>query len=85
MLEVDNLDYASPNTIIFQRMSVIVTDVIYLLGVKSCLETILRKQVSAYLVFFRIPDLADVDLFGFLGTSTCGRLFASWQHWPVDG
>lgn len=32
MLNVQNLNYASSNTILFQRLSVVATDVIYALG-----------------------------------------------------
>ena len=35
MLEVQNLNYASSNTILFQRLSVILTDVVYALGVQK--------------------------------------------------
>ena len=35
MLKVENLNYASSNTILFQRLSVIITDVVYYLGVRE--------------------------------------------------
>jgi alpha-1,3-glucosyltransferase len=35
MLKVENLNYASANTILFQRLSVIVVDVVYFLGVRE--------------------------------------------------
>lgn len=35
MLKVENLNYASANTIMFQRLSVIVVDVVYFLGIRE--------------------------------------------------
>lgn len=35
MLKVENLNYSSPKTILFQRLSVIVVDVVYFLGVRE--------------------------------------------------
>ena len=35
MLVVSNLNYASSNTILFQRLSVILTDIVFAFGVKK--------------------------------------------------
>ena len=35
MLDVKNLNYASPNTILFQRLSVIITDLVFAYGIKE--------------------------------------------------
>uniref|UniRef100_A0A182XH06 Alpha-1,3-glucosyltransferase n=1 Tax=Anopheles quadriannulatus TaxID=34691 RepID=A0A182XH06_ANOQN len=46
MLDVKNLNYASEQTIVFQRFSVIVTDVIYALGVRRCLRALSAGSVN---------------------------------------
>ena len=38
MLDVRNLNYASDVTILFQRFSVIITDLFFALGAKQCSE-----------------------------------------------
>ena len=43
MLEVTTLDHASPATILFQRGSVITTDIVLALGAKQC------AQVTCYM------------------------------------
>ncbi|KAL5273191.1 ALG8 family protein [Megaselia abdita] len=40
MLKVENLNYDSRTTVLFQRFSVIITDLVYAFGVKRCLESL---------------------------------------------
>ncbi|XP_037027416.1 probable dolichyl pyrophosphate Glc1Man9GlcNAc2 alpha-1,3-glucosyltransferase isoform X2 [Bradysia coprophila] len=49
MLNVNNLNYSSNMTILFMRLSVIVSDIVYAIGVKSCIDVLtsgsLKKNV----------------------------------------
>ncbi|CAO1434377.1 unnamed protein product [Diamesa serratosioi] len=47
MLKVENLKYASESAILFQRLSVIFTDVIYFIGVKECAKVLPISQKTA--------------------------------------
>uniref|UniRef100_A0A9J7ZK47 Alpha-1,3-glucosyltransferase n=1 Tax=Cyprinus carpio carpio TaxID=630221 RepID=A0A9J7ZK47_CYPCA len=49
MLVVQNLNYASPATILFQRLSVIVADVVFFYAVKECCKC-LREDKGKYLL-----------------------------------
>ncbi|TSQ12706.1 putative dolichyl pyrophosphate Glc1Man9GlcNAc2 alpha-1,3-glucosyltransferase [Bagarius yarrelli] len=40
MLVVENLNYASPATVLFQRLSVIITDVIFIYAVRECCKCV---------------------------------------------
>lgn len=55
MLDVKNLNYASDMTILFQRVSVILTDLVYAYGCKMCCEQVSRscgrREDVVYLLF----------------------------------
>lgn len=54
MLQVTNLNYASNNTIIFQRLSVMITDLVFAFGAKKYKKKFLL--CSKFWVFFLIAD-----------------------------
>lgn len=64
MLKVENLNYASENTVLFQRMSVIITDIVYFYGVYLCI-TILgkgkRSEIILPILMLANPGLLMVD------------------------
>ncbi|XP_029028806.1 probable dolichyl pyrophosphate Glc1Man9GlcNAc2 alpha-1,3-glucosyltransferase [Betta splendens] len=46
MLVVENLNYASTSTVLFQRLSVIVTDLLFIFSVKECCRCVKDKKGS---------------------------------------
>ncbi|XP_077296866.1 ALG6/ALG8 family glucosyltransferase xit [Arctopsyche grandis] len=53
MLVLTNLNYASANTVLFQRLSVVFTDLILALGAKRCCDSLLDSK-SKFLVFLLV-------------------------------
>ncbi|XP_026748267.2 probable dolichyl pyrophosphate Glc1Man9GlcNAc2 alpha-1,3-glucosyltransferase isoform X2 [Galleria mellonella] len=75
MLHVTNLNYDSDMTILFQRLSVMALDLIYILGVKSCSNLIGNGKLLVFILLVSNPGLLMVDhihfqynglLYGFL-------------------
>ncbi|XP_054873026.1 probable dolichyl pyrophosphate Glc1Man9GlcNAc2 alpha-1,3-glucosyltransferase isoform X1 [Amphiprion ocellaris] len=46
MLQVENLNYASPSTVLFQRLSVIFTDVVFIYAAKECCRCVQEQKGS---------------------------------------
>ncbi|XP_023016978.2 ALG6/ALG8 family glucosyltransferase xit isoform X1 [Leptinotarsa decemlineata] len=64
MLNVDHINYSSDNTVLFQRLSVIVTDLVYALGVYMCcsaLQKSWRKDVVLPILLITNCGLLMVD------------------------
>lgn len=72
MLKVENLNYKSEMTILFQRLSVIFTDIVFLFGVKRCLQCTNK----------------NVDVLNYVGTlllANVGLLFVDHIHFQYNG
>jgi alpha-1,3-glucosyltransferase len=63
MLRVNMLEHKSFNTVLFQRCSVIVTDLTLALGVKACSSALSQKPNSDLLVFLPGMVLSNAGLF----------------------
>ncbi|XP_055843629.1 probable dolichyl pyrophosphate Glc1Man9GlcNAc2 alpha-1,3-glucosyltransferase [Episyrphus balteatus] len=65
MLQVNHLNYDSDATILFQRLSVITTDIVFALGVKKCISALKIKNslgiLAASLIFLCNIGLIFVD------------------------
>ena len=61
MLEVKNLNYASSATILFQRLSVIVTDFMFALGAKLCAQNLGKRPHQQQLMILLL--LTNIGLF----------------------
>jgi len=61
MLKVNNLNHASEATILFQRLSVIVTDFVFALGANSCAKNLSKRPHQQKLMLILL--LSNVGLF----------------------
>jgi len=83
MLKVDNLNYNSWATILFQRMSVIVTDLVFALGVKSCAENLhlfMDKTTEKHSGIFSRPQTLAILLL-----SNVGLFLVDHIHFQYNG
>ncbi|CAH1107172.1 unnamed protein product [Psylliodes chrysocephalus] len=72
MLNINHLNYSSNNTVLFQRLSVIITDLIYALGVFMCCKS-LQKSWGKEVV---LPILLITN---------CGLLIVDHIHFQYNG
>lgn len=80
MLEVGNLNYASNNTILFQRLSVIITDVVFAFGVKKCVLFTIEEQKAKTVRWFSSPSILT-----FLLLSNVGLFIVDHIHFQYNG
>ncbi|CAK1551793.1 unnamed protein product [Leptosia nina] len=75
MLKIENINYASEATVLFQRASVIMLDCIYIYSVKKCADLLDNGKLLVFILLISNPGLLIVDhihfqyngfLFGFL-------------------
>nr|CAG4646289.1 EOG090X06YP [Macrothrix elegans] len=84
MLKVENLNYASEKTILFQRISVIVTDIVYALGALKCLNAVTDMQKG------RIPKeknhwFSSFTIMAFLLICNVGIFMVDHIHFQYNG
>lgn len=65
MLDVNNLNYSSKMTILFMRLSVIVSDIVYAIGVKrsvkSTLPCIYKSEQNCFLQLYSGPRFRIIE------------------------
>ncbi|KAM4620943.1 dolichyl pyrophosphate Glc1Man9GlcNAc2 alpha-1,3-glucosyltransferase [Polymixia lowei] len=79
MLAVENLNYASPTTVLFQRLSVIFTDVVFIYAVRECCRSVGQDRGSKDLLRQPCFILAVLLLWN------CGLLIVDHIHFQYNG
>uniref|UniRef100_A0A673W6F4 Alpha-1,3-glucosyltransferase n=1 Tax=Salmo trutta TaxID=8032 RepID=A0A673W6F4_SALTR len=79
MLVVQNLNYTSPATVLFQRLSVIVTDMVFIYAVKECCRSVREEKGSKDLLGHPFFILAALLLWNF------GLLIVDHIHFQYNG
>uniref|UniRef100_A0A3P8ZTD2 Alpha-1,3-glucosyltransferase n=1 Tax=Esox lucius TaxID=8010 RepID=A0A3P8ZTD2_ESOLU len=79
MLVVQNLGYASPATVLFQRLSVIATDVVFIYAVRECCRSVREEKGSKDLLVRPYFILAALLLWNY------GLLIVDHIHFQYNG
>ncbi|KAL0993744.1 hypothetical protein UPYG_G00113060 [Umbra pygmaea] len=79
MLVVQNLSYSSPATILFQRLSVIATDVVFIYAVRECSRSVREEKGSKELLVRPCFILATLLLWNY------GLLIVDHIHFQYNG
>ncbi|KAF3705491.1 putative dolichyl pyrophosphate Glc1Man9GlcNAc2 alpha-1,3-glucosyltransferase [Channa argus] len=79
MLVVENLNYASPSTVLFQRLSVIFTDVVFIYGARECCRCVKEQKGSRDVLIWPSFILAVLLLWNF------GLLIVDHIHFQYNG
>ena len=93
MLELDNLKYASPETVLFQRCTVIVTDVALLVGALALCRALWPPASAAGARGRRLSEAAHVDADSRVASATAlvltcinaGLLLVDHVHFQYNG
>ncbi|XP_023945278.2 probable dolichyl pyrophosphate Glc1Man9GlcNAc2 alpha-1,3-glucosyltransferase [Bicyclus anynana] len=89
MVKIENLNYASEVTVLFQRLSVIALDTVYLYGTYRCARYVSHGNLLVYIILITNPGLIMVDhihfqyngfLFGVLFVSISNILSNNWIY-----
>jgi alpha-1,3-glucosyltransferase len=83
MLKVDNLDYSSRQTVLFQRMSVIVTDLVFALGTQSLVKSL--PNISSRLGTKWSGRFPRASVLTWLLLSNAGLLMVDHIHFQYNG
>ncbi|XP_068601137.1 dolichyl pyrophosphate Glc1Man9GlcNAc2 alpha-1,3-glucosyltransferase [Brachionichthys hirsutus] len=79
MLAVENLNYASPSTVVFQRLSVIFTDAMFVFATRECCRCVQAQEGSSDILNRRPFVLAVLLLWNF------GLLVVDHIHFQYNG
>ncbi|XP_023267529.1 probable dolichyl pyrophosphate Glc1Man9GlcNAc2 alpha-1,3-glucosyltransferase [Seriola lalandi dorsalis] len=82
MLLVENLNYASPSTVLFQRLSVIFTDLVFIYAARECCRCV-QEQKSSRDVLNRPSFVLAVLLLWNFGLLIVDRILPT--SWTLTG
>ncbi|OQV11448.1 putative dolichyl pyrophosphate Glc1Man9GlcNAc2 alpha-1,3-glucosyltransferase [Hypsibius exemplaris] len=81
MLDLDNLNYASPRTVFFQRLSVVALDAVYIYAVREGYRILTQRSISAKIRTLYTPSF----IFAGLMLWNVGLLMVDHIHFQYNG